>query len=42
MYARADEFLRFPTGGVHIRELVKYPNYKALASRWFRFCLKSI
>jgi hypothetical protein len=28
-YARADEFLHFPTGGVHIRELVKYSNYKA-------------
>jgi hypothetical protein len=33
-YARADEFLHvFPTGGVHIRELVKYSNYKALASK---------
>lgn len=28
-YARADEYLHFPTGGVHIREVVKYSNYKA-------------
>ena len=28
-YARADEFLHFPNGGVHIRELVKYSAYKA-------------
>jgi hypothetical protein len=32
-YARADEFLHFPTGGVHIRELVKYSNYKAPPSK---------
>lgn len=30
-YARADELLRFPTGFVHIREVVKYSNYKPLA-----------
>src|SRR5438105_4907797 len=30
-YARADEFLHFPTGGVHIREVVKYSDYKAPA-----------
>ena len=29
-YARADEILYFPTGAVHIRELVKYLNYKLL------------
>jgi hypothetical protein len=32
-YARADEFLHFPRGGVHIREVVKYSNYKAPASK---------
>lgn len=32
-YARADEYLQFPTGGVHIREVVKYSNYKASASK---------
>lgn len=32
-YARADEFLHFPTGGVHVRELVKYSNYKALSAK---------
>lgn len=32
-YARADEFLRFPTGGVHVREVVKYSNYKPAASK---------
>lgn len=32
-YARADEFLHFPNGGVHIRELVKYSNYKAPPSK---------
>ncbi len=31
-YARADEILHFPTGGVHIREL-EYSNYKAPASQ---------
>jgi hypothetical protein len=29
-YARADEFLHFPNGQVHIRELVKYSDYKAV------------
>jgi hypothetical protein len=32
-YARADEFLHFPNGGVHIRELVKYTNYKAAPAK---------
>jgi hypothetical protein len=32
-YARADEFLHFPNGQVHLRELVKYTNYKAAASK---------
>ena len=30
-YARADELLRFPRAFVHIREVVKYSNYKPLA-----------
>lgn len=29
-YARADELLRFPTGFVHLREVVKYSQYKPL------------
>ena len=29
-YARADEILRFPNGFVHIREVVKYADYKLL------------
>lgn len=29
-YARADEFLRFSNGSVHVRELIKYSNFKAL------------
>ena len=29
-YARADEMLRFPSGFVHIREVVKYTDYKLL------------
>ena len=32
-YARADEFLHFSNGSVHIREFVKYSNYKASASK---------
>lgn len=32
-YARADEILYFPAGAVHIRELVKYLNYKPLPSK---------
>ena len=32
-YARADEYLHFPTGGVRIREVVKYSNYKVSASK---------
>jgi phosphopantetheinyl transferase (holo-ACP synthase) len=32
-YARADEILHFPNGGVHIRELVKYTSYKAVPPR---------
>ena len=28
-HARADEILNFPRGGVHMREVVKYSNYKA-------------
>jgi hypothetical protein len=32
-YARADEYLHFPAVGVHIREVVKYSNYKAPASK---------
>lgn len=32
-YARADEFLHFRNGGVHVRELVKYSNYKAAAAK---------
>lgn len=32
-YARADEILHFSAGGVHIRELVKYSDFKALASK---------
>ncbi len=30
-YSRADELLRFPRGFVHIREVVKYSDYKPLA-----------
>lgn len=29
-YARADELLNFPTGSVHMREVIKYSNYRAL------------
>jgi hypothetical protein len=32
-YARADELLRFPRNFVHIREVVKYSNYKLLAKK---------
>ena len=32
-YARADELLRFPKNFVHIREVVKYSNYKPLARK---------
>lgn len=32
-YSRANEFLRFPRDMVHIREVVKYSNYKPLASK---------
>ena len=32
-YARADEFLQFANGGVHLREFVKYSNYKAVPSK---------
>jgi hypothetical protein len=32
-YARADEFLHFPNGQVHLRELVKYTNYKAVSAK---------
>ena len=27
-HARAEEVLNFPRGGVHMREVVKYSNYK--------------
>jgi hypothetical protein len=32
-YAKADEFLPFPKHPVHIREIVKYSNYKLLAGK---------
>lgn len=32
-YSRADELLRFPKNFVHVREVVKYSNYKPLARR---------
>jgi hypothetical protein len=32
-YARADELLRFPRGFVHIREVVKYTDYKPLPKK---------
>jgi hypothetical protein len=32
-YARADELLRFPKNFVHVREVVKYSNYKPLARK---------
>jgi hypothetical protein len=32
-YARADELLRFPKNFVHIREVVRYSNYKPLARK---------
>jgi hypothetical protein len=32
-YARADELLRFPRNFIHVREVVKYSNYKPLARR---------
>jgi hypothetical protein len=32
-YSRADELLRFPENFVHVREVVKYSNYKLLARK---------
>jgi hypothetical protein len=32
-YSRADELLRFPKNFVHVREVVKYSNYKLLARK---------
>jgi hypothetical protein len=32
-YAQADEFLPFPRGAVHVREVVRYSNYKPLAPK---------
>jgi hypothetical protein len=32
-YAKADEFLRFPRGLVHVREIVKYSSYKPLSPK---------
>jgi hypothetical protein len=32
-YSKADEFLAFPKGEVHVREVVKYSSYKPLDSR---------
>jgi hypothetical protein len=32
-YSRADELLRFPKNFVHVREVVKYSNYKPLARK---------
>jgi hypothetical protein len=32
-YSRADELLRFPQNFVHVREVVKYSDYKLLAAR---------
>ncbi len=32
-YARADEIIRFPRNFVHLREVVKYSNYKPLAPK---------
>jgi hypothetical protein len=32
-YARADELLRFPRNFIHVREVVKYSNYKLLARK---------
>lgn len=31
-YTRSDDTLKFPTGPIHIREIVKYTNYKAKAA----------
>lgn len=31
-YSKADEFLAFPKGEVHVREVVKYSSYKTLDS----------
>ena len=32
-YSRADELLRFPRNFVHVREVVKFSNYKPLAAK---------
>lgn len=32
-YAEADEFLPFPRGAVHLREVVRYSNYKSAVSK---------
>jgi hypothetical protein len=32
-YTRADDYLHFSTGDVHIREIIKYTNYKRFGSR---------
>jgi hypothetical protein len=32
-YAEADEFLPFPRGAVHVRELIRYSNFKPLAPK---------
>ena len=32
-YSKADEFLPFPTGEIHVREVVKYSSYKLLDTR---------
>jgi len=32
-YSKADEFLAFPKGEVHVREVVKYSSCKPLDSR---------
>jgi len=32
-YSRADELLRFPNGFVHLREVIKYSDYKPLARK---------
>src|SRR5580698_8820828 len=33
-FTRADDMLHFVTGDIHIREIVKYENYKRFGSQW--------
>jgi hypothetical protein len=32
-YAKADEFVPFPTGDVHVREVIRYSDYKPLPTK---------